>query len=76
MLRILITARKRSLEQGNGFTPMCHSVRLGGICIQGVCIKGEGSASKGGGIQGGDLHPGGSASLWPDRPSDTTGNGQ
>ena len=33
----IITARKRSLEQGNIFTPVCHSVHRGGIpaCIAG-----------------------------------------
>ena len=46
----IITARKRSLEQGNVFTPVCHSVRLeGGSASRGVCIKG-------------DLHPGAFAS--------------
>ena len=83
VLRILITARKRSLEQGNVFTPVCHSVRLeGGSASRGVCIKGDlhpgAFASRRRGLhpRGGDLHPGGSASLWPDRPSDTTGYGQ
>ena len=50
----LFTARKRSLEQGNVFTPVCHSVHRGrgwlpsmhhrlhdrGVCLQGVCIQG------------------------------------
>ena len=26
----IVTARKRSLGQGNGFTPVCHSVHRGG----------------------------------------------
>ena len=26
-----ITARKRSLGQGNVFTPVCHSVHMGGL---------------------------------------------
>ena len=30
----LVTARKRSLGQGNVFTPVCHSVHGGGVCIQ------------------------------------------
>ena len=29
----LITARKRSLGQGNIFTPVCHSVHGGGACV-------------------------------------------
>ena len=35
----LITARKRSLGQGNIFTPVCHSVHRGGVrgCSGGVC---------------------------------------
>ena len=27
----IVTARKRSLEQGNIFTPVCHSVHRGGL---------------------------------------------
>ena len=47
----IITARKRSLEQGNVFTPVCHSVHKGGGWLpsmhyrshdQGVCIQGVG----------------------------------
>ena len=54
LLELLITAHKRSLGQGNVFTPVCHSVHRGkgdwlpsmhhmtrGVCIQGVsCIGG------------------------------------
>ena len=29
----IITARKRSLGQGNIFTPVCHSVHRGGTCV-------------------------------------------
>ena len=29
----LFTARKRSLGQGNIFTPVCHSVHGGGVCL-------------------------------------------
>ena len=29
----IFTARKRSLGQGNIFTPVCHSVHTGGICL-------------------------------------------
>ena len=35
----LITARKRSLGQGNIFTPVCHSVQSGGV-LRGVCSRG------------------------------------
>ena len=44
-----ITARKRSLGQGNIFTPVCHSVHRGGVrgcCQWGVCMV----ASGGGGV--------------------------
>ena len=37
----IITARKRSLGQGNIFTPVCHSVHRGGACVVlfgGVCV--------------------------------------
>ena len=34
----IVTARKRSLGQGNIFTPVCHSVHSGGMCgCWGVC---------------------------------------
>ena len=73
---VLITARKRSLGQGNVFTPACHSVQ-GKVCIRRVLHAG-GSTFRGG------LHPGG---LHPEgvcirgeglgRPSHhTTGYGQ
>ena len=45
----LITARKRSLGQGNVFTPVC--LFIGGICIQGVSAFG-GSASGGSASRG------------------------
>ena len=38
---ILVTARKRSLGQGNIFTPVCHSVHGGGVCVVapgGACV--------------------------------------
>ena len=48
--QLIITARKRSLGQGNVFTLVCHSVHGGGlppgglhlrgVCLQGVCIWG------------------------------------
>ena len=30
---LFVTARKRSLGQGNIFTPVCHSVHRGGVCV-------------------------------------------
>ena len=45
----IITARKRSLGQGNIFTPVCHSVHRG----EGGCLV------PGGSVPGGDLLPGG-----------------
>ena len=51
----IFTASKRSLGQGNVFTPVCHSIHGGtlhpgesaskGVCIKGVCIQGQ-SASR------------------------------
>ena len=35
----MFTARKRSLGQGNVFTPVCHSVHRGGVYIGGSCIR-------------------------------------
>ena len=56
LLGSVIVARKRSLEQGNVFTLMCHSVHgrgsvLGGstsrgVCIQGVYLGGEGKLGR------------------------------
>ena len=83
-LRIFVTARKRSLRQGNVLTPVCHSVHRGalpprrglpgglhpaGVCIQGrVCIQ-RGSASRGVCIQGAV------GQTPPPPPSNTTGYG-
>ena len=68
----IITARKRSLEQGNVFTPVCHSVHKGGGWLpsmhyrshdQGVCIQGVGQTlphtwdTVGYGQQVGGTHP-------------------
>ena len=55
----LITARKRSLGQGNIFTPVCHSVHRGGGvcgcsgggCVRG-CLGGVHGCSGGGGVRG------------------------
>ena len=46
-LVVLITAHKRSLGQGNIFTPVCHSVHRGGGvrgCSRGVCVVALGGA--------------------------------
>ena len=53
---MFMTARKRSLGQGNIFTNFCHSVHRQGVCIQESLSLGR-SASRGVCIQGG-LHPG------------------
>ena len=43
---VIITARKRSLGQGNVFTGVCLSTGLGGVCLlsvgmcPGVCVQG------------------------------------
>ena len=50
----IFTARKPSLGQGNIFTPVCHSVQGGGVCMhwesvpREVCTREGGSASRGG----------------------------
>ena len=38
-MNVIFTARKRSLGQGNIFTPVCHSVHRGGVrgCSGGQC---------------------------------------
>ena len=43
----LITARKRSLGQGNIFTPVCHSVQSGGV-LRGGCLVPGGLPAPGG----------------------------
>ena len=60
-MKLVITSRKLSLEQGNIFTPVCHSVHRGGLVRgvlsggvpgpRGVCYGG----SAPGGVPGGDL---------------------
>ena len=68
----IVTARKRSLGQGNIFTPVCHSVNRGGgipACIAGgipTCLAAGGCAIRaclaaGGVPDPGDLLLGGSA---------------
>ena len=67
-LRIFVTARKRSLRQGNVLTPVCHSVHRGALPprrgLPGGLHPGEGLHPEGVCIQGG-LHPGG---CWADSP--------
>ena len=46
-----ITARKRSLGQGNVFTPVCHSVHRGRVSVWVISVQGG-------------LCPGGSLSRW------------
>ena len=67
----IFTARKRSLGQGNIFTPVCHSVHRGGrawLLQGGACVValGEGGCAwllqEGGhvhGCSGGGVHVGG-----------------
>ena len=59
----IFTARKRSLGQGNMFTPVCHSVHRGGCLLRGggvPALRGTGYACSGGGgacsrgVPGGD----------------------
>ena len=58
----IFTARKRSLGQGNIFTPVCHSVhREAGCLVLGAChVRGGawsgGGACSQGGVPGGDPH--------------------
>ena len=44
---IIFTARKRSLGQGNIFTPVCHSVHRGGVrgCSWGACVVAPGGCA-------------------------------
>ena len=67
----IVTARKQSLGQGNVFTPVCHSVHTGGLCLGGVSVQwgslsGGWSLSTQVSVQGvsvqGSLCPGGSLS--------------
>ena len=39
MIIIIITARKRSLRQGNVFTRVCHSVHRGEVSVRGVSVR-------------------------------------
>ena len=77
----VITARKRSLGQGNIFTPVCHSVHGGGggrAWLEGVCGWGGGHVWPGGhawlgGVCGrGHAWPGGA---WPGRNMHGWGGG-
>ena len=46
---LMLSTRKRSLGQGNAFTPVCHFVHRGGVGFS-ACITGH--------MTRGDLHPG------------------
>ena len=50
----IFTARKRSLGQGNIFTPVCHSVHglWGGVVARGACVVAGGCAWLPGGMCG------------------------
>ena len=58
---ILVTTRKRSLGQGNIFTPVCHSVHRGGLpqCMLGYHHPQDHAPSPAGGYgqQVGGMHP-------------------
>ena len=64
MNKLVITARKRSLGQGNIFTSVCHS-----FCPGGGCLHPGGSASQRG------LHPEGSAFRGRLHPGESTSRG-
>ena len=57
----IFTSRKRSLGQGNIFTPVCHSVHTGAACVvggmqgRGQGGKGQGACMVGGAWQGGHM---------------------
>ena len=65
---MLITALKRSLGQGNIFTPVCHSVHGGGVRgSEGVCVVAGGCAWLRGGVhgcQGACMVAGGGGHAW------------
>ena len=50
-LDLVITARKRSLGQGNIFTPVCHSVHRGACIVGGAWLPGGGAC-----VVAGDMH--------------------
>ena len=56
---VIFTARKRSLGQGNIFTPVCHSVQGGGGCL----------------VPGGVPAPGGGGAWWRPIPEATAPGG-
>ena len=77
--KAIITARKRSLGQGNMFTPVCHSVHRG-VCLVEGAVPGPrgvflvlggawswGVWSGGGGTAEGGMHPTGMHSCYPER---------
>ena len=54
----IFTSRKRSLGQGNIFTPVCHSVHTGAACVVGACMAEDGGQGAGG-MHGGRCMAGG-----------------
>ena len=69
----IITARKRSLGQGNVFTPVCHSVQGVGQHPGGVSIRGVGKSPP---MSTGGLHPGGGGSASRGRGGLNPGKGE
>ena len=57
---LIVTARKRSLGQGNIFTSVCHSVKGGGWWLPSMHHRShDQGGSTSGGLHRGGLHPGG-----------------
>ena len=54
----MFTARKRSLGQGNIFTPVCHSIHGGGVPGPGGCAwwRPPGAATAAGGTHPSGMH--------------------
>ena len=63
MVNDIFTARKRSLGQGNIFTPVCHSVHRGGVRGRGVCVARGHACPRGACMPGVCVWPGGHAWL-------------
>ena len=61
---LIFTARKRSLGQGNIFTPVCHSVHRGGGLLGGCLVQGGSALGGGDLLLGGGAWPGGGVLLW------------
>ena len=68
---LIFTARKRSLGQGNIFTPVCHSLHRGvpaprGVPGLGGCLLPGSACSSGGLLPGGPAHGGACSRGVPD----------